>query len=320
MKKLLLILWICISVVFIGSPAGAEIEYDNEYYEYFDDEDYGVGLYKLFILKDNEPVEAITMMETTKQNLTVRPYPTKANGNVRWHSSDEEVATVDEKGTVTAVGTGSCKIYAVSKISSAKKDYVTVNVIQYRRNPDKITLTPEAGAVFETGNKVKLIPTFYPEDTTERTLRWFAFGNAATIDQNGVLSIKDKGTVKVRAVSFDWSVLCDYEIKINYAQSHFTQIGQAYNVNNSRAVVFEFDSDIAVNSAYSNVFSSTSEDGNGDNIDIDITVNGKFLTVKPKTQWSAGNSYIFIKSGLKDTSGNMLGDNCKYMIQVRREG
>ncbi|MBS7297679.1 MAG: Ig-like domain-containing protein [Eubacteriales bacterium] len=318
MKKILLILLICISTVLVSSPTYAYIEYDDEYYEYFDDEDYGAALYKLFILKDNEPVDVITIMEKTTQKLTVRPYPTKANANVRWHSSDGTVATVDNNGVVTAVGIGTCKIYAISKISSAKKDVVTVNVTRYTCKADRITIAPEEGAVFETGKTVALIPTFYPEETTEKALRWYAFGTAATIDQNGVLTLKEKGTVKVKAVTFDWSQEYDMEIDIKYAENHFAEIGKAYNVKNTKAVVIEFDNDISANSAYSSIFATNDAFGNGDLIDVDIGVNGNILTVKPKTVWSDGECYIFIKDSLKDKDGNTIGGNYKYMLHVRK--
>ena len=51
---------------------------------------------------------------------------------------------------------------------------------------------------------------------------------------------------------------------------------------------------------------------------IEISVDGNTVTVSPKTQWNKGCNYIYIKSGIKDTDGNMLGKNYKYMIQVRR--
>ena len=318
MKKLLLILLVCISSVLVSSPAYAETVYDDEYYKYFEDEDYnGIGLYKIFILKDNEPVESIDMMKTTTQKLTVRPYPTKANGNVRWYSSNEEIATVDKDGKVTAVGTGTCKIHAVSKISTAKKDSVTVNVTSYVRKADRITIAPEEGAVFETGNKVKFIPTFYPEDTTQKSLRWIVFGNAATIDRNGVLTILDKGTVKVRAITYDWSKSYDFEVNTNYNQNHFTEIGRSYNVKKNKPVIIEFDNPVDIASARNNIFASKTVDGNGEKIPINIITNGNIVTIKPDGVWDTGFNYLFIKEGIEDADGNLLNGNYMYMIQVR---
>lgn len=318
MKKVLAILLACVSFLLVSSPTYAYTEYDDEYYEYFDEEDNGAALYKLFILKDNEPVDVITIMEKSTQKLTVRAYPTKANANVRWNSSDGTVATVNKDGVITAVGVGSCKVYATSKISSAKKDVVTVNVTRYTRKADRITVAPEDGSVFETGKTVSLIPTFYPEETTEKALRWYVFGTEATIDQNGVLSMKEKGTVKVKAVTFDWSHEFDMEIDIKYSENHFAEIGKAYNVKNTKPVVIEFDNDISANSAYSSIFATNDAFGNGDLIDIDIAVNGNILTLKPKTVWNAGECCIFIKGNLKDKDGNMLGSNYKYMLHVRK--
>ena len=318
MKKMLLILLVLIMSALSCSPISAYTEYDDEYYEYFEDRDYGVGLYKLFILKDSEPVEVITVMQNTTQKLTVRPYPERANPNVRWYSTDETVATVDDNGVVTGVGIGVCKVYAVSKISSTKKDVVTVNVTRYVRNPDRISFVPEEGSKFETGNMVKLVPTFYPEDTTEKALRWFVYGNGATIDQNGVLTLKEKGKLKVTAMSFDWKVSYSMEIDIKYAENHFAEIGRAYNARGTKPVIIEFDTKVSVDSAYSNIFATGDASGNGELTDIEITVNGNTVTVKPKNVWKTGENYIFIKDGIKDKYGNTLGENFKYMLHVRK--
>ncbi|HCX63817.1 MAG TPA: hypothetical protein DHN33_01220, partial [Eubacteriaceae bacterium] len=48
------------------------------------------------------------------QSLSVSAVPTKASVEVLWESSDEKVATVDETGTVTAVGEGQATITATS--------------------------------------------------------------------------------------------------------------------------------------------------------------------------------------------------------------
>lgn len=317
MKKLLGIILCCILVVFISSSGYAETLYDDEYYKYFEKEDYGVGLYKIFILKDNESVESFDMMKTTTQNLTVRPFPTKANGNVRWYSSDENIATVDKDGKVTAIGTGTCKIHAVSKTGTSKRDSVTVNVTSYKRNADKITIAPEEGAVFETGNRVKLIPTFYPEDTTQKSLMWVVFGSAAKIDDDGVLSVLDKGAVTIRAITQDWNKSFDLTINTKYAADHFKEIGKAYNVKKDKSIRIEFDTPVDVTSARDNIFASNTIDGNGETIDIDVITNDNVVIINPRDVWNSGTNYVFIKEGIKDTNGKVLNNNYKYMIHVR---
>lgn len=297
------------------------VEEDEDYYKLFDDEEeyynQKPGLKKIYIMYNNEPSEKIELMVSQSTKLSIKPYPSGAESAVKWRTSDDSVAKVDDNGVVTALKEGKCTISAISKIGASKKDEIEVVVTRYIRKPDRISLTPQEGAVFETGKTIKLIPTFYPEDTTEKRIRWLIYGNSAEINQNGELTVTDKGTVKVRAVSYDWSVSCDFDIETKYSDLYFADIGSSLNVRNNRSIVLNFDSPIDIVSAYNNIFAAISGDGNDGYVDIEISVNGNTVTVKPKTEWKKGYNYIYIKNGIKDTAGNMLGKNYKYMIQVR---
>ena len=60
-------------------------------------------------------LNTVTVSNGTKFKLTPTILPTDAtNKNVTWKSSDTNVAKVDKKGNVTAVGTGTCHITCVS--------------------------------------------------------------------------------------------------------------------------------------------------------------------------------------------------------------
>lgn len=296
------------------------VEEDEDFYKLFDDDEYynqKPGLSKIYIMYNNESCDKIELMTTQTAKLDIKPYPSGTESAVKWRTSDDSVAEVDENGIVTAKKEGKCTVSAISKIGASKKDEIEVMVTRYIRKPDKISLAPQEETAFETGKTVKIIPTFYPEDTTEKKLRWLVFGSSAEINQKGELTILDKGTVKIRAVTYDWSVFCDLEIETKYCENHFTKIGEAYNVKNNRSIVFTFDSPVDVQSAYNNIFASVSDNGNEEYIDIEIFAAGNTVTVSPKTQWNKDCNYIYIKSGIKDTDGNELGRNYKYTIQVR---
>lgn len=64
------------------------------------------------------------------RNLTAVIQPDTAKQSVSWVSSDEEVATVDSGGTVTAVSAGTATITATSTDDSDIKDTATVNVTE----------------------------------------------------------------------------------------------------------------------------------------------------------------------------------------------
>jgi uncharacterized protein YjdB len=76
-----------------------------------------------------EPKELTLLVEETAQ-LTATVTPSNAtNKKINWSSSDEEVATVDASGNVTAVAVGTATITATSDADSSKKDSCIVKVI-----------------------------------------------------------------------------------------------------------------------------------------------------------------------------------------------
>lgn len=81
--------------------------------------------------------------------FTSKVYPASADDKtLLFSSSDENVAIVDENGTVTAIAPGSAKITVTAKSNPAKTRTVTVNV-----RPEKVKITyrksTEDGVVFE---------------------------------------------------------------------------------------------------------------------------------------------------------------------------
>ncbi|MGI6584807.1 MAG: S-layer homology domain-containing protein [Lutisporaceae bacterium] len=75
-----------------------------------------------------EPKELTLLVEETAQ-LTATVTPSNAtNKKINWSSSDEEVATVDASGNVTAVAVGTATITATSDADSSKKDSCVVTI------------------------------------------------------------------------------------------------------------------------------------------------------------------------------------------------
>lgn len=154
--------------------------------------------------------------ETTQLDVTVTPEEA-TNKSVTWTSSNEEVATVDEKGVVTALTNGTAKITATS--DNGKQDTCTVNVIIPADAIDlsgiKATsvaptkyITLKAKAVCEDGSK--------PYDTDVH-YEIIEGGHLATIDAKGKLVAgEEEGdvTVRVTAVYGTETAYTDIVIKI----------------------------------------------------------------------------------------------------------
>lgn len=105
--------------------------------------------------------------------------------NLTWSSSDEEVATVDETGLVTAVGAGEADItVSVSDANISSTTHVKVVITPTGvEAPDSIELVTNGENSKALGAKMT------PEDATEVKLAYESSDeNVATVDENGVVT------------------------------------------------------------------------------------------------------------------------------------
>lgn len=285
--------------------------------EYEDDDDYDSTLRSIYITYDDEILaNKFEVMETTTVQLGIKVSPSSANKKVTWRSSNKRIATVDSNGKVTGVRKGSCTIYATSTTNSSKRDSVTIVVTDYVKYPDRITVTPQENAVYETGNTVLFTASLYPEDTTETDIIWKVSGGA-TINQNGLLAITDGGEITVKAYSSNQKTVGEYKFNAVYSEGHFIQVGGAYNLMNSRNIEMYFDTDLSAYSAMNSIFATSDAAGNGERIKLSVKTEGKKIIVAPAEFWPEGDVYIFIKGTLCDIHGNALGKNLKYKLNIR---
>lgn len=105
--------------------------------------------------------------------------------NLAWTSSDEEVATVDETGLVTAVGAGEADItVSVSNANISSTTHVKVVITPTGvEAPDSIELVTNGENSKALGAKMT------PEDATEVKLAYESSDESvATVDENGVVT------------------------------------------------------------------------------------------------------------------------------------
>lgn len=99
------------------------------------------------LLANNNPYGGQTNVEPTKltldeysctlevgqsRALTLGVVPANGNKSVTWESKNNSVATVDQNGKITAVGTGTATIAAVSKVNAKVAAYCVVTVVKTR--------------------------------------------------------------------------------------------------------------------------------------------------------------------------------------------
>ncbi|MBO4605608.1 MAG: Ig-like domain-containing protein [Bacteroidales bacterium] len=156
--------------------------------------------------------EEIHMMpgQTLQLNATVVP----ADASVSWSSSRTGVATVDQKGEITAVALGETVITAKAGDKSAEclvKVEQEVGITGISLNETALTL--------KEGETFQLVATILPETATPQTIEWVSSIPAvATVDQTGlVTAVRKGGPAKIWAViktssGYDINAYCEVTV------------------------------------------------------------------------------------------------------------
>lgn len=105
-----------------------------------------------------------------------------------WTSDNEEIATVDTEGRISARKVGKTNIRVQSKVGYVAMAVLELQVIPEIIKVTDITITPEAPEVFATAY-LQLIATIIPETATYKTLKWTSeTPNIASVSENGLVT------------------------------------------------------------------------------------------------------------------------------------
>ena len=136
------------------------------------------------------PVTGVTVTADTKTlfigttaqlTATVKPADASITG-VKWESTNEKVAVVDEYGVVTGVGRGQATIRATAADGSGQRASVNVTV---KQQPESITLSGLSGNI-RVGGGVTLKATVLPNTTSDKAVVWATSdASVATVSANG---------------------------------------------------------------------------------------------------------------------------------------
>ena len=120
-----------------------------------------------------------------------------------YRSSDENVATVDKKGHVTAVAPGTAQIIAVHR-ASGKSDALTITV---KRLIEEVKL-PVSETTVVVGTKMKLTAETAPEEVTTEKIKWEVKdaspkGCLVYDEEKQVFEADGEGTATIVASAYD---------------------------------------------------------------------------------------------------------------------
>lgn len=208
---------------------------------------------------DSVHVTALTIAPATKDlavgtsyQLTPTITPVSAtNHTLVWTSSDDNIATVDDYGNVTAVALGTVTITATT-VDGGLTATATINVLN-SVNPvlvSSLQMIPETYTL-EPGNFVQLVTTMTPIDIDDKSLTWTVSDpNVLIIDSTGMVQGALEGTVQVIATTNDGSNLSDTSTIT--VQTQFSTFVQCFFLPST----IESDTNFTVNVDYSTGYPS----------------------------------------------------------------
>ena len=121
--------------------------------------------------------------------------PSDAAARLTWKSSKEDVATVDRKGLVTAVGAGTTTITVST--DNGKTAKVTVQVTAKSKSPKKITLKEGRKLTMKVGEKLTLTPELSPASATAKLTWTSSDKKVVKVSKKGEIKALKKGTATV---------------------------------------------------------------------------------------------------------------------------
>ncbi len=147
------------------------------------------------------------------EQLTATVSPANATfKDVIWSSSDEDVAVVDEKGNVQAIGNGEATITAETKDGGFTAEC-------------KITVYTDVEGITIPVSKVKLIyketyqlkTIIIPFNASNSTVIWSSSDeNVATVDKNGLIRATGRGNAVITATTADGKFSDTCEVTVRY--------------------------------------------------------------------------------------------------------
>ncbi len=146
--------------------------------------------------------DEMTLERGESAQLSVTVYPQDADdSSVEWSSENNEVATVDSKGTVVAISSGTTIIRATTNDGSNLTAECQVTVTSLKATGISIDRTE---ATLERDATLQLTATVTPDDADDRTVTWSsADSGIVRVDGAGLVTAVSVGTTTITATTGD---------------------------------------------------------------------------------------------------------------------
>jgi uncharacterized protein YjdB len=148
--------------------------------------------------------DAVVLAPDSTVQLTATVKPENAdNQKVTWHSTEKNLATVDEEtGFVTAIAEGVTSI-VVTTVDGEFTDTCTVKILHINVPVTGVTLDKDAVAL-APDSTVQLTATVMPENADVQEITWHSIGETiATVSTTGLVTAIAEGTTSIVVTTLD---------------------------------------------------------------------------------------------------------------------
>lgn len=168
---------------------------------------------------------SLTKNQTKKLTFTILEPVEAKNNVVTWTSSNEKVATVDKNGNVKAISTGTANITAtVDKLKATCKVTVAVETTSVTLSARTVTLNAPIQKVYNL--KATVLPANANQSVTWKSSN----SNVASVDKNGKVIARGKGTATITATSGNKSASCNITVNENCGYTTSSYNGMEYGI------------------------------------------------------------------------------------------
>ena len=170
------------------------------------------------------PIHETILTGKTVELKTIVFSSEKNRDNIKFKSSDEKIASVDDNGIITGVAEGVATITVYDEKSGKSVD-TTVKVRKPYVAATGIEITDKKGQSVETGEQIQLHANVIPADATNQEIVWSVKDSTkATIDENGLITaLRPTEYLEITAKTKDEKFSAVYKMKVTKTKGFLTK-------------------------------------------------------------------------------------------------
>ena len=249
-------------------------------------------------------VEEVALYETYQLTWALNPAEA-GDKRVKFSSSDETIATVDENGLITTHKVGKVTITILSLSKYGHKDTVTFEVV----TPGYFKISYETVSYVIIGSEIKLNAVFVNKQNQEVEVEWSSLDESlATVDEQGYVIGKAVGVAKIRATVKGGDKYQDFIVTVITEEIN-EGLNLVLNAHNSNIFVkHELGIGAGTPNYYADIFGSVSDLLYNKNLEINTkynaATNNKYGdTLKDRVMESIEFITVHYTAGFNPTAG-----------------